>query len=458
MIKCLSYLSTKILKMVNIKKLIERDLKHVWHPCSQMKDFEACPPLIVERAQGSYLYTNQGPIIDAISSWWCKSLGHGHPAVTSAIKKQLKRFEHVIGANTTHPVLVELAEELTEITGKQHVFFASDGASAVEIAMKLTIHAMQIKGFKNKNHFVALKNGYHGESLGTMSVSDLGIYKAPYESFGVNCHFIEQMPYVMGRNDPLWHNCDNEWDLIAKELEKIKDQVCAIILEPIVQGSGGMLCYSADFLKKISIWAKSNNIYLIADEIMTGLGRTGEWLACDHANIQADLICLSKGLTSGSIPLSCVMIDNEIFELFYDDYQSGNSFLHSNTYSGNPLAISAALATIQTIRKENIISQAQELEKTMLQHLKLIAEASGKLTHVRGIGALVAADLTPVDGYRIGNEVYQQALKSGALLRPLGNTLYWLPPLNTNEEIIRKLAEITLNSIESAYIKAYEYG
>lgn len=443
--------------MVNVEELINKDLKHIWHPCSQMKDFETCPPLVVDHAQGSYLYTNQGPLIDGISSWWCKSLGHGHPAVISAIKKQLDSFEHVIGANTTHPALVELGEELTEITGKQHIFFASDGASAVEIAMKLAIHATQLQGFTNKNQFIALKNGYHGETLGTMSVSDLGIYKAPYESFGVQCHFIEHIPYVSGKNDPLWNNCENQWLLIEKELNKISDKVCAIILEPIIQGAGGMLCYSADFLKRIALWAKSKEIYLIADEIMTGIGRTGEWLACDHAGIKPDLICLSKGLTSGSVPLSCVMIDKTVFDLFYDDYNSGKSFLHSHTYSGNPLAVCAALATIKTVRDEKILNQSQQLGEMMLRHLQQVAEISGKLKNVRGIGGIAAADLDSVGSYRIGNEVYQQALKLGALIRPIGSTLYWLPPLNTDKEIIGKLAEITLNSIEAAYIKAQGY-
>lgn len=457
MIKSPQHLSTKIFKMVNVDKLIARDLKHIWHPCSQMKDFETCPPLVVESAQGSYLYTNQGPLIDAISSWWCKSLGHGHPAVISAIKKQMNYFEHVIGANTTHPTLVELGEKLTEITRKQHVFFGSDGASAVEIAMKLAIHGTQLRGYKNKNQFIALKNGYHGETMGTMSVSDLGIYKAPYETFGVTCHFIDNIPYLSGKNDPLWHNCDEYWYAVEEYLNTISDKVCALILEPMMQGAGGMLCYSADFLKKLSLWAKSKDIYLIADEIMTGIGRTGEWLACEHAGVEPDLICLSKGLTSGTLPLSCVMIDSTIFDLFYADYKSGKSFLHSHTYSGNPLAVSAALATLKTIQEEQIINKAQTMGDIMLQHMQKIADQTGKLHNVRGLGAVVAADLVSMDDYRIGNEIYKQALNYGALIRPIGNTLYWMPPLNTDHEIIGKLAEITLNSIEAAYFKAQGY-
>ncbi|MGM9453903.1 adenosylmethionine--8-amino-7-oxononanoate transaminase [Legionella bozemanae] len=437
--------------MVNTHQLISRDLKHFWHPCTQMKDFETCPPLIIEKAQGSYLYTNKGPLIDAISSWWCKSLGHGHPAVIAAIKNQLDCFEHVITANTTHSALVELAEELAKITKKQHVFFASDGSSAVEIAMKLAIHANQIKGTE-KNQFIALKNGYHGETLGTMSVSDLGLYKSPYTSFGLTCHYIQNIPYISGKEDSLWDNCDSYWSTVEKELEAISDKVCAIIIEPLLQGAGGMLCYSPDFLKRLSSWAQSKNIYLIADEIMTGMGRTGKWLASNHAEVEPDLICLSKGLTSGSVPLSCVMIDNSIFDLFYADYATGKSFLHSHTYSGNPLAVSAALATIRAMHQERIIEHAQNLGEYMLSALTEVAQLSGKLSNIRGIGAVVAADLEDTGQQRIGNKVYQHALNHGALIRPIGNTLYWLPPLNTDYEVIGKLAEITLHSIKGAYV------
>ncbi|KTD15679.1 adenosylmethionine-8-amino-7-oxononanoate aminotransferase [Legionella gratiana] len=437
--------------MVNTQQLITRDLKHVWHPCAQMKDFEICPPIVIEKAKGSYLYTNKGPLIDAISSWWCKSLGHAHPKVMTAITDQLNRFEHVIAANTTHPLLVELAEELANITQKQHVFFASDGASAVEIAMKLAIHANLIKGFANKNQFIALKNGYHGETLGTMSISDLGLYKAPYTSFNLKCHFIDNIPYVSGKADPLWTNCETHWSSIEKQLETMDDNVCALIVEPIIQGAGGMLSYSQDFLKKIALWAKSRGIYLITDEIMTGIGRTGEWLAANHAGIGADIICLSKGLTSGSIPLSCVMIDHSIFELFYADYASGKSFLHSHTYSGNPLAVSAALATIKAMHEEKIITHVRNLGEYMLTTLTEVAQLSGKLKNIRGIGAVVAAELEDSLDHRVGNKIYQHALNYGALIRPIGNTLYWLPPLNTSHEIVGKLAEITLKSIKGAY-------
>ncbi|MBA2656084.1 MAG: adenosylmethionine--8-amino-7-oxononanoate transaminase [Tatlockia sp.] len=432
-------------------QLIEKDLRHIWHPCMQMKDFEICPPLIVNHAKGSYLYTDQGQLIDSGSSWWCKSLGHGHPDILAAITAQLASFEHVIGANTTHPALAELGVKLSELSKKQHVFFASDGSSAVEIAMKLALHAYQLQGQANRTEFIALKNAYHGETFGALSVSDLGLFKEPYQDYGVKCHFLNNLPYVNDKTDPLWADSSAYWPTILKQLEEVKENACAVIVEPILQGANGMRCYSADFLKKLALWAKENKIYLIADEIMTGMGRTGEWLACHHAGVDADLVCISKGLTSGSIPLSCVLIDNSIYELFYDDYDQGKSFLHSHTYSGNALAVSAALATIKVMEKENINQKATQLGLLMQQCFQQLAKLTGKLQNLRTMGAMVAADLEDNGKPRIGFQFYQEALKRGALIRPLNNTLYWLPPLNTDKQTIENLAEITLNSIKALY-------
>lgn len=435
-------------------QLIDRDLKHIWHPCTQMKDFESHPPLIIKQAQGSYIESDKGLLIDGISSWWCKSLGHKHPQVIAAISEQLNQFEHVISANTTHPKLIELGEQLAKITKKQHAFFASDGSSAVEIALKLALHANHIKGTPCKNQFIALKNGYHGETLACLSVSDLGIYKAPYPSTLLETHILNSIPYVSGIDDPLWSDCSSIWANIETQLDQLAEHVCAVILEPIIQGAGGMLCYSADFLKRIASWAKKNKIFLIADEIMTGIGRTGKWLACEHAAVDPDIICLSKGLTSGSIPFSCIMIDHSIFELFYNDYDPLKSFLHSHTYSGNSLGVSAALATIKIIQDEDIMSHSNIIGEYMLKCMRAIAQQTGKLSRVRGIGALVAADVEPIKNQRISILLAQHAQSLGALLRPIGNTLYWLPPLNTSKEIIGKLSEITLHSIEAVYAKA----
>jgi adenosylmethionine---8-amino-7-oxononanoate aminotransferase len=430
---------------------ILRDLAHIWHPATQMKDFEQYPPCLVHRAQGSFLYTNKGPVIDGISSWWCKSLGHGHPAVLEAISSQLTRFDHVIGTMTTHPSIVELAEQLTAITNKQHVFFASDGSSAVEIAMKLALQGMQLRGFPERNQFIALENAYHGETLATLNISDIGKYKTPFQNIHLPCHFIKNLPYISGKEDPTWLSCDNIWPSIEQQLDPLAEKTCALIVEPLVQGAAGMRCYSADFLKKLADWAKNKGIYFIADEIMTGMGRTGKWLSCQQANVEADLICLSKGLTSGALPLSCVMIDTSIYELFYDDFDKGKTFFHSHTFGGNALAVSAALATIQTIQRENILEKANLLGKHMLEKFQEVANKTQVLQNIRSLGALVAGDLLEHPDPRLGFQMSQKALELGALLRPIGKTLYWLPPLNTEEATIDQLAEITERVIHACY-------
>lgn len=453
MIKSLPCLSTIFFNMSNFERLIARDKQHIWHPATQMKDLEKYPPLVIERAEGAYLYTDQGRIIDGIASWWCKSLGHGHPAVMAAIRDQLACFEHVICANTTNKPIVELAELLTRHTGKQHIFFASDGSSAVEIAMKLALQANQIKGKPHKNAFIALRHAYHGETLATLSVSDLGVYKKPFEGFGVPCHFLEHIPYVSGKSDPLWSNCETLWPAIQKQLDLIPDHVCAVIVEPLVQGAGGMRFYSADFLQRLALWAKSRDIYFIADEIMTGMGRTGKWLACQHSEVDPDMICLSKGLTSGAVPMSVVMIDSAVYELFYDDYETGKAFVHSHTYSGNPLAVSAALATIKVMQDTDILSKVSSLESLLLQEFNQIAERTSMLSNVRVLGGIVAAELHDNGKPRMSRQLSEAALKRGALLRPIGNTLYWMPPLNVEASVIRELADISEKAIKDLYTK-----
>ncbi|HVT62400.1 MAG TPA: adenosylmethionine--8-amino-7-oxononanoate transaminase [Legionellaceae bacterium] len=431
--------------MANDAELIVKDLNHVWHPCTIMKNLEQHPPLIIKRAKGAYIETDQGLLIDAISSWWCKSLGHGHPGVIAAIQHQLHQFEHVIAANTTHENRVYLAEELQAISQKQHVFFASDGACAIEIAIKLAVQAMSIKDQAHRHQFIALRHAYHGETLGALSVSDLGLYKEAWARLSMPCHFLD-IPYVNSIEDPLWRNAESAWKAALPYVDSLKNHVCAIIVEPIIQGGNGLRLYSADFLTRLARYAKQHDIYLIADEIMTGLGRTGEWLAGSYAQIQPDMICLSKGLTSGTIPLSCVLIDHDIYTLFYHQREPQYCFLHSHTHSGNALGIAAALATIRIIREENIIQQARDLGSYMRQCFQEVIQASGQFQNSRHIGAIVAADYSGEHPH-FSQALAQAAQKAGALLRPIDNTLYWLPPLNTSRTTIEHLADITHQAI-----------
>ncbi|MDQ8039492.1 MAG: adenosylmethionine--8-amino-7-oxononanoate transaminase [Rickettsiella sp.] len=436
-----------------MNSIIDRDLKHIWHPCSQMKDYRTFPPLIVNKAYGSFIELESGHrIIDAISSWWCKSLGHNHPRLKTALYAQLDRFEHVIFANSTHEVIVQLSEKLARLcSGLDKVFYASEGSCAVEIALKMALHAQKIKGFSARNQFTALQNGYHGETFMALGLSDLGLYRRPYESQLIQPKFIHNLPYVSSRNDLLWQDCSSVWPAIEKQLEKQAPKLAAIIIEPIVQGAGGMLIYSQDFLRRLRIWTQNQGIYLIADEIMTGLGRTGLALACEHAQIQPNFICLSKGLTSGWLPMSAVLTHHEIYDLFYADYFQEKNFLHSHTFSGNALAAAIALECLSILEEETIYNKVQEKEPILKKLMEEVANATEKLTNIRALGAIVAADLILTEKekkQRVGYQIFQEAVKMGAWLRPLGNTLYWLPPLNIEIETLETLKNITIRSIK----------
>ncbi len=436
--------------MIGIDKIIATDLQHIWHPCSQMKDYESFKPLVVESARGCYLHLANGQkVIDAISSWWCKSLGHGHPRLQKALHEQIEKFEHVILANTTNETIVDLSQRLAKLTTHLNkVSFAGDGSCAIEMAIKMSLHARQILGEQKRNKFIALSNSYHGETCIALAVSDLGLYRQPYESLLPEVNFLQGIPYVSGQDDPLWADCSAYWPNIEMQLNQQAEQTTAIIIEPIVQGAGGMKIYSADFLRRLRAWTQQHQIHLIADEIMTGMGRTGTMLACQHAKIEPDFLCLSKGLTAGWLPLSVMLTSDAIYALFYDDYDKGKSFLHSHTYSGNVLAAAVALETFNILEQEAVLQKTPKLESTLLTLMQELAQCTGYLHNVRGIGAMVAADLcVEKPPQRLGYAIFQEAVKRGALLRPLGNTLYWFPPLNVELDVLKKLQIITEQSL-----------
>lgn len=432
---------------MNEIELLEIDQNFNWHPCSQMKEYESFKPMLVKRAYDSYLELNDGrKIIDAISSWWCKSLGHNHPELKKAAFAQIEKFEHVLFARTTYDVIVELAQALSALLpGLNKISYASDGSSAVEIALKMSMHARYLQNQPQRTQFIALKNGYHGETMGALSVSDLGLYKKPYNPWLFSSVFIEPL-YVRNKQDPLWNDATEHWLTIEKQLEAYADTATAIILEPIVQGAAGMKIYSQDFLKRLSLWAKAHDVHLIADEIMTGIGRTGKMLACEYAAIQPDFLCLSKGLTSGWVAFSVVLSTDPIYQLFYGEDEENRAFMHSHTYSGNALGASLALATLKIVERDQLCLRARGLEPILEAHMNEIAEKTGALQNVRAIGAIVAADLIRGDGKNLA--FVQKAGELGALLRPLGNTLYWFPPLNVGLNTLEDLKEISLEALK----------
>ncbi len=419
--------------------IIDKALKHIWYPGARMEDYQDFKPQQIKRAYGSYIELKDGrKIIDAISSWWCKSLGHANPRLKQAMIEQMNKFEHVMQPHMIHETIAELSEKLAHLTKTlSKVFYASDGSTAVEIAIKMALHAQKNLGRVKRNKFIALSNGYHGETIGTLSVSDLGKYTIPYQDLMFTSKFIDNIPYVLTTADPLWEDCSKNWQQIEIFLESQADNLAAIILEPIVQGSGGMLIYSKDFLKRLSNWTKKHQIYLIADEIMTGIGRTGKMLACNYAEIEPDFLCLSKGLTSGILPLSVMITSNEIYDVFYRN----DPFLHSNTHYGNALAASVALEVLKIFEEEKIYEEFDKLN--MLTNLQEIADQTSKIKNVRGIGAIAAADLVDVDGFKL----YKKAMELGAILRPIGKTIYWLPPLNISAQTLKELKAITKEAL-----------
>lgn len=425
-------------------------MTHVWHPCTQMKDHETFPPLRITRAEGAYLYDSDSKsYIDGISSWWCKSLGHQHPALKAALIEQASQFEHVILANTTNDVIETLSAKLATLcTNLDKVMYASDGSCAVEIALKMAVHGQALAGRAHKTEFLGISSGYHGETALTLSVSDLGLYSKPYASLMKDTPIIQGIPYVSSIHDPLWKDASSHWPAIEAQLNEHAHKTAALILEPILQGAGGMLIYSADALRRIRAWCTANDVWLIADEIMTGFGRTGKMLACEHAGIRPDFLCLSKGLTGGYIPLSAMVTRDDIYQLFYDDYATGKAFLHSHTHTGNALAARVALAAIQVTEETDLCHVVSKQADQVAQLMQSIIDQTGKLNNLRYIGGMVAADIQAKPGERAGFAFAQKARKHGALLRPLGNTLYWLPPLNAPFSVWEELQAISLKVLQ----------
>lgn len=432
------------------QSLEERDLRHLWYPCTQMKDHETIRLLAVTAASGCYIQLSDGSkVLDAISSWWCKSLGHQHPRIRRAVMHQMDKFEHVMLAGTTNEVIVDLSEQLSSLLPPLNkVLYAGDGSCAVEMALKLSLLAHQHAGECKRKKMIALQNAYHGETMGAMSVSDLGLYCKPYESLLFPVTFLP-VPYVMNDREAGWDDCGGHWLQIEEILEDVQNEVAAIIVEPVIQGAAGMRIYSADFLRRLRAWTTRHGIHLIADEIMTGIGRTGKMLACEHAQITPDFLCLSKGLTSGWLPLSVTLTHQSIYDLFYDDDRT-KAFLHSHTYAGNALAVAAALETLRVIKEENIDSRAAKLGEAMHNAMNNIAEETGLLKNVRGIGAVVAADVTGLHLPHASAAVAREAVQRGVLLRPLGETIYWLPPLVMQEDDLALLARVTHEALVAA--------
>jgi adenosylmethionine-8-amino-7-oxononanoate aminotransferase len=421
--------------------LAQKDLKYIWHPCSQMKDYETFPPIIVERAQGVNLYDTDGnKYLDVISSWWCNLLGHSNPRINQAVKEQLDKLEHVIFANFSHEPAILLCEKLSALTppGLEKLFFTDNGSSAIEAALKMSFQYHYQTGNPAKKKFIALSGAYHGETLGALSVGGVDLYSKLYQPLLLDVIRVEspdcyRCPYEKDRA-----TCGAECFAVMEEaFAQHGEEACAVIIEPLVQAAAGMRIYSPLYLKKLRTLCDTYNTHLITDEIATGYGRTGRMFACEHAAISPDIMCLSKGLTGGYLPMALAVTTNKIYDAFYADYSTGKAFLHSHTYAGNPLACAAALEVLNIFAEEGILTQAQE---KAAYFKNLVTETFAELKWVgdlRQIGLINAIELVenkkekkpfPAQ-HRYGYQIYRQALNKGLLLRPLGDVLYFNPPL-----------------------------
>ncbi|HUB06172.1 MAG TPA: aminotransferase class III-fold pyridoxal phosphate-dependent enzyme, partial [Myxococcales bacterium] len=364
--------------------LAERTLAHLWLPCTPMAGRAPADLLEVVSAQGPYLRLADGrEVIDAISSWWCKTLGHGHPRLRAALVAQAGKLEHVIAANATHETLAALTERLGRLVpGLPRVFYGGDGSMAVEIALKLALHASRLAGHPERRRFAALQGGYHGETQLCLAVGDQDLYGAGLLEELPRAHRLGPLPHVVGREDPLWGDCSAQWPAIERQLEAAAPTLCSVIVEPVLQGAGEMRLYSPDLLARLRRFCDAHGIYLVADEILTGFGRLGRMLACEHAGVRADLVCLSKGLTAGWLPMSAVLVSEPIFELC-NGAGGREPFLHSNTYCGNALAAAVALEALRLYDELDIAAMARALEPELRAAWQRIGERTGALRSLR---------------------------------------------------------------------------
>ena len=421
--------------------LLRRSLAAVWHPCTQMKQHETLPLVPIARAEGPWLYDFDGSrLLDAISSWWVNLLGHGHPRIKAALRDQLDTLEHVMLAGFTHEPVVMLSERLAKLApGKLgHCFYGSDGASATEIALKMSFHYWRNHGRTGKTRFIALRGSYHGETLGALAVTDIAIFRDTYAPL---LRDVDLVPSPDARQAAPGESARDvavrAAGALAAHLERHGDTTAALILEPLVQCATGMAMYDPEYLRRARELCTRYGVHLIADEIAVGFGRTGTLFACEQAGIAPDFLCLSKGITGGFLPLSVVMTTDDVYAAFYDD-AIARGFLHSHSYTGNPLACRAALAVLDVLEQENVLERNRSLAAWMNGRI------AGWRTHprvrnLRHLGMIWAFDLADVDP-GAGRAFYQRALGAGLLLRPLGNTVYWMPPYAVGEAELDLLA------------------
>ncbi|QBQ54366.1 adenosylmethionine--8-amino-7-oxononanoate transaminase [Nitrosococcus wardiae] len=443
---------------MNNQQWTQRDLGVVWHPCTQMKDHEQLPLIPIRRGEGIWLEDFEGRrYLDAISSWWVNLFGHANPRINAAIGKQLNEIEHVLLAGFSHEAVIRLSEQLVGITppGLSRCFYADNGSSAIEVALKMSFHYWRNLGKPRKTRFISLTNSYHGETLGALAVGDVALYKETYRPLLMDVITVPSPDcFSREKGESEADYCRRQFIHMERALERYAEETCAVIVEPLVQCAGNMRMYDPVYLSLLREACDRFGVHLIADEIAVGFGRTGTFFACEQADITPDFLCLSKGLTGGYLPLAVVLTTEPVYQAFYDDYSTLRAFLHSHSFTANPVGCSAALATLDIFKEDRVLENNQLLAKKMQEVTDHFVDHP-HVAEVRQHGMILAIEMVKDKATREpypwqerrGLRVYQHGLQKGMLLRPLGNVVYFMPPYVITPEQITDLAEVAWEGI-----------
>lgn len=423
----------------------------LWLPCTQMHYLADNPPLRIVQGEGVYLIDENGnKLIDAISSWWVNLHGHCHPYINKQIKQQLDTLEHTLLASVVHPSIETLADKLIALTPPHltKAFFADSGSAAVEVALKMSLQSWHQSGQVQKNTFISLEHGYHGETLGSLAVTDIPLFSRQYAPLLIN-HLRAPSPADIFCPVQL---TQTEWqqqclDRLENLLIHYSNSVCAIIVEPLVQGAAGMAMYSLSYLQSVQQLANQYNVHVIFDEIAVGFGRTGKLFVCENTELQPDFVCLSKGLTAGYLPMSCVITTDSIYQCFIDK-QFEKGFLHSHSFTGNPLAAAAALASLEVFEQQQVLANNQNLIQHLAAELTQLSQQSPISTLIKqprqtGMIAAFTIDCPKM----LTLHVHHYAKHQGVLLRPIGNHVYLMPPYCITSEEISRIFTVIIDAI-----------
>ncbi|OAG28450.1 adenosylmethionine--8-amino-7-oxononanoate transaminase [Thermodesulfatator autotrophicus] len=447
------------------KKILEIDRNHIWHPYTQMKDYENRDPMVIVSARGLKLKTIDGQeIYDSISSWWTNVHGHLHPALNQAIIEQLNLLDHINFSGYTHPYAVEVVERLKDFLPPElsRFFFSDNGSTAVEVALKMAFQFWQNKGQKEKTRFVCLENAYHGDTLGAVSVGGVDLFFELYKpllfkSFKAPSPYCYRCPEKEGFTLDASHQCSLK---CLKGMEEIlkehHGEICAVIVEPLMQGAGGILIYPAAYLKKLREITRRYKVFLIFDEVATGFGRTGTMFAFEQAEVVPDIICLAKGLTGGYLPMALTITTEEIYQAFYADYLEGKTFYHGHTYTANPICCAVAAANLKLFAEENPLVKTREAREYFHQLLLKTFADKPYVGDIRYLGYVGAIELVKdkqtkepfPEELRVSFQIYMKSLEKGVVLRPLGDVIYWFLPLCVTKYEVEEILNLSVEAIE----------